>query len=415
MTERAQSFAAIQSLMNTNAMHRNSVANIDQLKNNYAQQTDQETNKASEDITDAFGGILGAKALEGTADKLKKKIIAKTGDFVGKKVQQSLEEKGLVKSAKFVERMRSGGVKKAIGGAIRDAQEVAKQTASDAVDAAKNAAGDVVGDAADAARGAGDVVGDAARGAVEHLGQKGRDIIDLFKRGASADLDRANPFQVLSGDAQRALQEGGGGGAKDVEVQLQKLASAAVDNSDVGAGIAGEAEGAASDAIGSALDAASGAQEAAEVAARQVGSLARAGVEHAAGALAEAGDGAAQAAAAAAESAGNAVASAVADTAGAAAADAAAAAATSASEAGIIAAGETATTALTAVDAVDQEIPGLDVVTDLATLGVGAATIIAGQLFRTHSSEAAQNAQDAIDKASAAASMPAVGYEIGDK
>ena len=50
MSERAQSFAAIQSLMNTNAMHQNSVANIDQLKNNYAQQTDQETNKASEDI-----------------------------------------------------------------------------------------------------------------------------------------------------------------------------------------------------------------------------------------------------------------------------------------------------------------------------------------------------------------------------
>ena len=415
MSERNQSFAAIQSLMNNNEMHKNTVANIDQLRDNYAQQGDEENNKAVQDISDAFGTVITAKSLEGTADKLKKKIIAKTGDFIGERVEKAAEKQGLVKTAKFVNRLRSGGIKKAVGGAISDAKELAENTAKQALEDGKAAVGDAAEEAGGAARQLGE-------GAIQHLGEQGRNIIDMFRRGADVNIDALhdalNPFKALSGDAQRALQEGGGGrGAADIEAQLNKLAGAAVDNSDIGAGVAGEAEGAAAmpeqivNNVKSIFDAGlfedddmgsgaveHGAAQAAEEGAAQAAEGGAADAIHAAEPVAsDVLDGAADAAKGAAS----------------AAADAVAGLGEAGAESGIVAGGEAATAALGAVDAVDQEIPGLDVITDLATLAVGGATVIAGQLFKTHSSEDAQKIQDAQDKAQE--SGPNVGYEMGDK
>tara|TARA_R110000823_G_scaffold186069_1_gene318432 strand:- start:8082 stop:9275 length:1194 start_codon:yes stop_codon:yes gene_type:complete len=397
MSERNQSFAAIQSLMNNNEMHKNTVANIDQLRDNYSQQTDEESNKATQDISDAFGTVITAKSLEGTADKLKKKLIAKTGDFIGEKVEQAAEKQGLVKTAQFVNRLRSGGINKAVGGAISDAKELAENTAKQALEDGKAAVGDAVEEAGGAARQLG-------QGAIEHLGEQGRNIIDMFRRGVNANMDAIhdalNPFKALSGDAQRALQEGGGGsGAADIEAQLNKLAGAAVDNSDIDAGVAGEAEGAAAmpeQIVNNVLG--HGAAQAVEEGAAQAVEGGAADAIHAAEPVAaDVLDGAADAAKGAAS----------------AAADAVAGLGEAGAESGIVAGGEAATAALGAVDAVDQEIPGLDVVTDLATLAVGGATLIAGQLFKTHSSEEAQQVQDAQDKAQDAG--PNVGYEMGDK
>ena len=397
MSERNQSFAAIQSLMNNNEMHKNTVANIDQLRDNYSQQTDEESNKATQDISDAFGTVITAKSLEGTADMLKKKLIAKTGDFIGEKVEQAAEKSGLVKTAQFVNRLRSGGIKKAVGGAISDAKELAENTAKQALEDGQAAVGDAADEAAGAARQLG-------QGAIEHLGEQGRNIIDMFRRGVNANMDAIhdalNPFKALSGDAQRALQQGGGGsGAADIEAQLNQLAGAAVDNSDIAAGVAGEAEGAAAmpeQIVNNVLG--HGAAQAVEEGAAQAAEGGAADAIHAAEPVAaDVLDGAADAAKGAAG----------------AAADAVAGLGEAGAESGIVAGGEAATAALGAVDAIDQEIPGLDVVTDLATLAVGGATLIAGQLFKTHSSEEAQQVQDAQDKAQDAG--PNVGYEMGDK
>ena len=75
-----------------------------------------------------------------------------------------------------------------------------------------------------------------------------------------------------------------------------------------------------------------------------------------------------------------------------------------------------AESALGAVDAADQEIPGLDVVTDVATGALGLAMILGGSLFKTHANAAAQTAADKLSEAKASMeSMPSVGIEFGNK
>ena len=69
---------------------------------------------------------------------------------------------------------------------------------------------------------------------------------------------------------------------------------------------------------------------------------------------------------------------------------------------------------LVAVDAVDQEIPGLDVATDLATLAVGAGTIILGNLLKSKKDEASQSAQDALDQAHSM-NVTGIGFDMGSK
>jgi len=71
---------------------------------------------------------------------------------------------------------------------------------------------------------------------------------------------------------------------------------------------------------------------------------------------------------------------------------------------------------LLAADAVDQEIPGLDVVTDAATAGLGLALMLGGNIFKSHANATAQAAANKAQEASAAIeNMPGIGLEFGNK
>jgi hypothetical protein len=71
---------------------------------------------------------------------------------------------------------------------------------------------------------------------------------------------------------------------------------------------------------------------------------------------------------------------------------------------------------LLAADAVDQEIPGLDVLTDTATAGLGLAMMLGGNIFKSHANATAQAAANKAQEASAAIeNMPGIGLEFGNK
>lgn len=91
---------------------------------------------------------------------------------------------------------------------------------------------------------------------------------------------------------------------------------------------------------------------------------------------------------------------------------------TTASEAatGLEAAAETAEGGLLAADVVDQEIPGVGEITDLASAGLGLALMLGGNIFKTHASAAAQAAQDKMNEAAQnVENIAGVGIEFGRK
>ena len=403
MSESQRSFAQLQNLLGAEQMHTNAVKNIDALKDNYAEQKDQETNKIFENLGDTTGGILTTKGLDGKViGKLKKKIIAKVGDKVGEQVVKSAEKRGYVKTAEFVNNVRKTGLKGAIKTGIQDAKAAAKAGVSDVVE---------------------DGVGAEGRAAVETLGQRGRGIARLFSRAKNLDMDSfhnlRNPFNALSGDQARVIQSGGGDGVPQLEAAAQDLQDNALAAAAPDAGVAGEAEGAAAvpeevaNKVKSIWDAGlfepDDMDAPAQVAEHGEAQAAQAGEQ-----AVEGGEKIAQAGEEVAEKAAPEVGQALDDAASAAKAGAAAAEDAVAGLSDIVGEGAAVEGGLVAVDAVDQEIPGLDVATDLATLAVGAGTIILGNLLKSKKDEASQSAQDALDQAHSM-NVTGIGFDMGSK
>ena len=403
MSESQRSFAQLQNLLGAEQMHANAVKNIDALKDNYAEQKDQETNKIFENLGDTTGGILTTKGLDGKViGKLKKKIIAKVGDKVGEQVVKSAEKRGYVKTAEFVNNVRKTGLKGAIKTGIQDAKAAAKAGVSDVVE---------------------DGVGAEGRAAVETLGQRGRGIARLFNRAKNLDMDGfhnlRNPFNALSGDQARVIQSGGGDGVPQLEAAAQDLQDNALAAAAPDAGVAGEAEGAAAvpeevaNKVKSIWDAGlfepDDMDAPAQVAEHGEAQAAQAGEQ-----AVEGGEKIAQAGEEVAEKAAPEVGQALDDAASAAKAGAAAAEDAVAGLSDIVGEGAGVEGGLVAVDAVDQEIPGLDVATDLATLAVGAGTIILGNLLKSKKDEASQSAQDALDQAHSM-NVTGIGFDMGSK
>ena len=403
MSESQRSFAQLQNLLGAEQMHTNAVKNIDALKDNYAEQKDQETNKIFENLGDTTGGILTTKGLDGKViGKLKKKIIAKVGDKVGEQVVKSAEKRGYVKTAEFVNNVRKTGLKGAIKTGIQDAKAAAKAGVSDVVE---------------------DGVGAEGRAAVETLGQRGRGIARLFNRAKNLDMDSfhnlRNPFNALSGDQARVIQSGGGDGVPQLEAAAQDLQDNALAAVAPDAGVAGEAEGAAAvpeevaNKVKSIWDAGlfepDDMDAPAQVAEHGEAQAAQAGEQ-----AVEGGEKIAQAGEEVAEKAAPEVGQALDDAASAAKAGAAAAEDAVAGLSDIVGEGAAVEGGLVAVDAVDQEIPGLDVATDLATLAVGAGTIILGNLLKSKKDEASQSAQDALDQAHSM-NVTGIGFDMGSK
>ena len=403
MSESQRSFAQLQNLLGAEQMHANAVKNIDALKDNYAEQKDQETNKIFENLGDTTGGILTTKGLDGKViGKLKKKIIAKVGDKVGEQVVKSAEKRGYVKTAEFVNNVRKTGLKGAIKTGIQDAKAAAKAGVSDVVE---------------------DGVGAEGRAAVETLGQRGRGIARLFSRAKNLDMDSfhnlRNPFNALSGDQARVIQSGGGDGVPQLEAAAQDLQDNALAAAAPDAGVAGEAEGAAAvpeevaNKVKSIWDAGlfepDDMDAPAQVAEHGEAQAAQAGEQ-----AVEGGEKIAQAGEEVAEKAAPEVGQALDDAASAAKAGAAAAEDAVAGLSDIVGEGAAVEGGLVAVDAVDQEIPGLDVATDLATLAVGAGTIILGNLLKSKKDEASQSAQDALDQAHSM-NVTGIGFDMGSK
>lgn len=403
MSESQRSFAQLQNLLGAEQMHANAVKNIDALKDNYAEQKDQETNKIFENLGDTTGGILTTKGLDGKViGKLKKKIIAKVGDKVGEQVVKSAEKRGYVKTAEFVNNVRKTGLKGAIKTGIQDAKAAAKAGVSDVVE---------------------DGVGAEGRAAVETLGQRGRGIARLFNRAKNLDMDGfhnlRNPFNALSGDQARVIQSGGGDGVPQLEAAAQDLQDNALAAAAPDAGVAGEAEGAAAvpeevaNKVKSIWDAGlfepDDMDAPAQVAEHGEAQAAQAGEQ-----AVEGGEKIAQAGEEVAEKAAPEVGQALDDAASAAKAGAAAAEDAVAGLSDIVGEGAAVEGGLVAVDAVDQEIPGLDVATDLATLAVGAGTIILGNLLKSKKDEASQSAQDALDQAHSM-NVTGIGFDMGSK
>ena len=403
MSESQRSFAQLQNLLGAEQMHTNAVKNIDALKDNYAEQKDQETNKIFENLGDTTGGILTTKGLDGKViGKLKKKIIAKVGDKVGEQVAKSAEKRGYVKTAEFVNNVRKTGLKGAIKTGIQDAKAAAKAGVSDVVE---------------------DGVGAEGRAAVETLGQRGKGIARLFSRAKNLDMDSfhnlRNPFNALSGDQARVIQSGGGDGVPQLEAAAQDLQDNALAAAAPDAGVAGEAEGAAAvpeevaNKVKSVWDAGlfepDDMDAPAQVAEHGEAQAAQAGEQ-----AVEGGEKIAQAGEEVAEKAAPEVGQALDDAASAAKAGAAAAEDAVAGLSDVVAEGAGVEGGLVAVDAVDQEIPGLDVATDLATLAVGAGTIILGNLLKSKKDEASQSAQDALDQAHSM-NVTGIGFDMGSK
>ena len=403
MSESQRSFAQLQNLLGAEQMHTNAVKNIDALKDNYAEQKDQETNKIFENLGDTTGGILTTKGLDGKViGKLKKKIIAKVGDKVGEQVVKSAEKRGYVKTAEFVNNVRKTGLKGAIKTGIQDAKAAAKAGVSDVVE---------------------DGVGAEGRAAVETLGQRGRGIARLFNRAKNLDMDSfhnlRNPFNALSGDQARVIQSGGGDGVPQLEAAAQDLQDNALAAVAPDAGVAGEAEGAAAvpeevaNKVKSIWDAGlfepDDMDAPAQVAEHGEAQAAQAGEQ-----AVEGGEKIAQAGEEVAEKAAPEVGQALDDAASAAKAGAAAAEDAVAGLSDVVGEGAAVEGGLVAVDAVDQEIPGLDVATDLATLAVGAGTIILGNLLKSKKDEASQSAQDALDQAHSM-NVTGIGFDMGSK
>ena len=403
MSESQRSFAQLQNLLGAEQMHANAVKNIDALKDNYAEQKDQETNKIFENLGDTTGGILTTKGLDGKViGKLKKKIIAKVGDKVGEQVVKSAEKRGYVKTAEFVNNVRKTGLKGAIKTGIQDAKAAAKAGVSDVVE---------------------DGVGAEGRAAVETLGQRGRGIARLFNRAKNLDMDGfhnlRNPFNALSGDQARVIQSGGGDGVPQLEAAAQDLQDNALAAAAPDAGVAGEAEGAAAvpeevaNKVKSVWDAGlfepDDMDAPAQVAEHGEAQAAQAGEQ-----AVEGGEKIAQAGEEVAEKAAPEVGQALDDAASAAKAGAAAAEDAVAGLSDVVGEGAAVEGGLVAVDAVDQEIPGLDVATDLATLAVGAGTIILGNLLKSKKDEASQSAQDALDQAHSM-NVTGIGFDMGSK
>ena len=403
MSESQRSFAQLQNLLGAEQMHANAVKNIDALKDNYAEQKDQETNKIFENLGDTTGGILTTKGLDGKViGKLKKKIIAKVGDKVGEQVVKSAEKRGYVKTAEFVNNVRKTGLKGAIKTGIQDAKAAAKAGVSDVVE---------------------DGVGAEGRAAVETLGQRGRGIARLFSRAKNLDMDSfhnlRNPFNALSGDQARVIQSGGGDGVPQLEAAAQDLQDNALAAAAPDAGVAGEAEGAAAvpeevaNKVKSIWDAGlfepDDMDAPAQVAEHGEAQAAQAGEQ-----AVEGGEKIAQAGEEVAEKAAPEVGQALDDAASAAKAGAAAAEDAVAGLSDVVGEGAAVEGGLVAVDAVDQEIPGLDVATDLATLAVGAGTIILGNLLKSKKDEASQSAQDALDQAHSM-NVTGIGFDMGSK
>ena len=403
MSESQRSFAQLQNLLGAEQMHTNAVKNIDALKDNYAEQKDQETNKIFENLGDTTGGILTTKGLDGKViGKLKKKIIAKVGDKVGEQVVKSAEKRGYVKTAEFVNNVRKTGLKGAIKTGIQDAKAAAKAGVSDVVE---------------------DGVGAEGRAAVETLGQRGRGIARLFNRAKNLDMDSfhnlRNPFNALSGDQARVIQAGGGDGVPQLEAAAQDLQDNALAAAAPDAGVAGEAEGAAAvpeevaNKVKSIWDAGlfepDDMDAPAQVAEHGEAQAAQAGEQ-----AVEGGEKIAQAGEEVAEKAAPEVGQALDDAASAAKAGAAAAEDAVAGLSDVVGEGAAVEGGLVAVDAVDQEIPGLDVATDLATLAVGAGTIILGNLLKSKKDEASQSAQDALDQAHSM-NVTGIGFDMGSK
>ena len=403
MSESQRSFAQLQNLLGAEQMHANAVKNIDALKDNYAEQKDQETNKIFENLGDTTGGILTTKGLDGKViGKLKKKIIAKVGDKVGEQVVKSAEKRGYVKTAEFVNNVRKTGLKGAIKTGIQDAKAAAKAGVSDVVE---------------------DGVGAEGRAAVETLGQRGRGIARLFNRAKNLDMDGfhnlRNPFNALSGDQARVIQSGGGDGVPQLEAAAQDLQDNALAAAAPDAGVAGEAEGAAAvpeevaNKVKSIWDAGlfepDDMDAPAQVAEHGEAQAAQAGEQ-----AVEGGEKIAQAGEEVAEKAAPEVGQALDDAASAAKAGAAAAEDAVAGLSDVVGEGAAVEGGLVAVDAVDQEIPGLDVATDLATLAVGAGTIILGNLLKSKKDEASQSAQDALDQAHSM-NVTGIGFDMGSK
>jgi len=403
MSESQRSFAQLQNLLGAEQMHTNAVKNIDALKDNYAEQKDQETNKIFENLGDTTGGILTTKGLDGKViGKLKKKIIAKVGDKVGEQVVKSAEKRGYVKTAEFVNNVRKTGLKGAIKTGIQDAKAAAKAGVSDVVE---------------------DGVGAEGRAAVETLGQRGRGIARLFNRAKNLDMDSfhnlRNPFNALSGDQARVIQSGGGDGVPQLEAAAQDLQDNALAAAAPDAGVAGEAEGAAgvpeevANKVKSIWDAGlfepDDMDAPAQVAEHGEAQAAQAGEQ-----AVEGGEKIAQAGEEVAEKAAPEVGQALDDAASAAKAGAAAAEDAVAGLSDVVGEGAAVEGGLVAVDAVDQEIPGLDVATDLATLAVGAGTIILGNLLKSKKDEASQSAQDALDQAHSM-NVTGIGFDMGSK
>ena len=403
MSESQRSFAQLQNLLGAEQMHTNAVKNIDALKDNYAEQKDQETNKIFENLGDTTGGILTTKGLDGKViGKLKKKIIAKVGDKVGEQVVKSAEKRGYVKTAEFVNNVRKTGLKGAIKTGIQDAKAAAKAGVSDVVE---------------------DGVGAEGRAAVETLGQRGRGIARLFSRAKNLDMDSfhnlRNPFNALSGDQARVIQSGGGDGVPQLEAAAQDLQDNALAAAAPDAGVAGEAEGAAAvpeevaNKVKSIWDAGlfepDDMDAPAQVAEHGEAQAAQAGEQ-----AVEGGEKIAQAGEEVAEKAAPEVGQALDDAASAAKAGAAAAEDAVAGLSDVVGEGAAVEGGLVAVDAVDQEIPGLDVATDLATLAVGAGTIILGNLLKSKKDEASQSAQDALDQAHSM-NVTGIGFDMGSK
>ena len=403
MSESQRSFAQLQNLLGAEQMHANAVKNIDALKDNYAEQKDQETNKIFENLGDTTGGILTTKGLDGKViGKLKKKIIAKVGDKVGEQVVKSAEKRGYVKTAEFVNNVRKTGLKGAIKTGIQDAKAAAKAGVSDVVE---------------------DGVGAEGRAAVETLGQRGRGIARLFSRAKNLDMDSfhnlRNPFNALSGDQARVIQSGGGDGVPQLEAAAQDLQDNALAAAAPDAGVAGEAEGAAAvpeevaNKVKSIWD--TGLFEPDDMdAPAQVAEHGEAQAAQAGEQAVEGGEKIAQAGEEVAEKAAPEVGQALDDAASAAKAGAAAAEDAVAGLSDIVGEGAAVEGGLVAVDAVDQEIPGLDVATDLATLAVGAGTIILGNLLKSKKDEASQSAQDALDQAHSM-NVTGIGFDMGSK
>ena len=403
MSESQRSFAQLQNLLGAEQMHTNAVKNIDALKDNYAEQKDQETNKIFENLGDTTGGILTTKGLDGKViGKLKKKIIAKVGDKVGEQVVKSAEKRGYVKTAEFVNNVRKTGLKGAIKTGIQDAKAAAKAGVSDVVE---------------------DGVGAEGRAAVETLGQRGKGIARLFSRAKNLDMDSfhnlRNPFNALSGDQARVIQAGGGDGVPQLEAAAQDLQDNALAAAAPDAGVAGEAEGAAAvpeevaNKVKSIWDAGlfepDDMDAPAQVAEHGEAQAAQAGEQ-----AVEGGEKIAQAGEEVAEKAAPEVGQALDDAASAAKAGAAAAEDAVAGLSDVVGEGAAVEGGLVAVDAVDQEIPGLDVATDLATLAVGAGTIILGNLLKSKKDEASQSAQDALDQAHSM-NVTGIGFDMGSK